>query len=128
MTPQEIFDTVATHLLAQGHQAKQGAFCMYRMPNGSKCAAGFLIPDEAYRPSMENKSFSHLCESGNYDLPGWMYPNKVLIANLQGVHDSEDVVANQMTRDFDRTKLIANLRHVAICYGLNSDVLNTVDA
>lgn len=59
MNAQEIFDTVFTKLYEQGKQSVDPELphtCMYRGPDGMKCAAGFLIPDELYRPEMENIS------------------------------------------------------------------------
>jgi len=66
-TPQEIFDFVARALLAQGrpsgkievNSAGGGVpffTCLYRSPDGCKCAAGHLIPDELYVPEMEGKA------------------------------------------------------------------------
>ena len=60
MTPQEAFETVANHLLAQGRPSKnEKGMCVYRGPNGLKCAVGALIPDESYNPRMED-----ICASG----------------------------------------------------------------
>lgn len=60
MTKQEIFDIVAPALLKQNERAaemieEEGLKCFYRGPNKTKCAAGFLIPDEIYKPDMEGK-------------------------------------------------------------------------
>lgn len=52
MDRQEIFDTVATHLLTQGHKAFD-LNCKYHAKNGDKCAIGVLIPDELYDPVIE---------------------------------------------------------------------------
>lgn len=51
-TAQETFDTVVNHLRQQGKRAYDG-ICMYRAPDGSKCAVGILIKDEEYFPGME---------------------------------------------------------------------------
>jgi hypothetical protein len=64
MTDQEIFDTVAKHLIAQGKQSllpqvagdSEYNGCAYRGENGTKCAIGCLIPDELYNPIIENTS------------------------------------------------------------------------
>lgn len=53
-TKQETFDTVARHLLDQGEKAiDENGKCRYRTPGGLKCAAGCLIPQIIYKPSME---------------------------------------------------------------------------
>lgn len=60
MTPQEAFKTVAKHVLAQGRPSKnEEGMCVYRGPDGLKCAVGALIPDEAYDPRMED-----ICATG----------------------------------------------------------------
>lgn len=54
MTKQETFDTVAAHLLKQGKRSMSGPrTCLYRGPDGMKCAVGCLIPDDLYRSSLE---------------------------------------------------------------------------
>lgn len=70
MTKQEIFNKVRDHLLAQGKAAKGplsqdsgNMTCMYRAPDGSKCAIGCLIPDDKYFPEMEGgpfQQFTHI--------------------------------------------------------------------
>ncbi len=54
MTPQEIFDRVTEHLLAQGRACKsqEDSSCFYRM-GPLRCAVGCLIPDERYSPELE---------------------------------------------------------------------------
>lgn len=65
---QETFDTVAKHLLTQkvrsfkqeaGSSDPYEGLCMYRGPDGTKCAAGCLIPDEDYKPEWEGAIVSH---------------------------------------------------------------------
>jgi hypothetical protein len=90
MTAQHIFTTVATHLLAQNLQAKDPnkPTCFYRGPNGTKCAAGILIPDEIYDPGMELHSYSRLVE----DFPPIEkligIENEELVTDLQDLHDN----------------------------------------
>ncbi len=61
-TPQEVYDYVAAHLLTQNAKA-QGEIgsangCLYRAPEGRKCAAGCLIPDDLYTPAMEGRGIA----------------------------------------------------------------------
>lgn len=57
LTSQEMFDTVARHLLTQGRRSLRGAgpsaVCAYRGWDGTKCAIGAIIPDDEYDPIME---------------------------------------------------------------------------
>ena len=55
MTRQEIFDKVVAHFAVQREAAAEYGVCMYRTPDGRKCAIGALIPDEVYSRSLENK-------------------------------------------------------------------------
>lgn len=53
MTKQEIFNTVARHLLTQGEKSMVGDKCQYRGDRGLKCAVGVLIRDEYYDPEFD---------------------------------------------------------------------------
>jgi hypothetical protein len=55
MNTQEAFDTIVTHLAKQAQPAKKDDtdFCVYRSPEGLKCAVGCLIPDDLYLPAMD---------------------------------------------------------------------------
>lgn len=85
-THQETFDTVAVHLLTQNKQSldpKTGT-CLYRGPNGLKCAVGALIPDDKYHRSLEGHSagagkVAEILESLGHSTR--------LCDRLQGVHD-----------------------------------------
>lgn len=99
LNKQQVFDKVAAHLLAQKITSSKshivGGSCLYRGPNGTKCAVGCLIPDDLYEPSMEGKSVPG---SGDFD----MYLSTVgkvltqivekdtfpLLAALQLLHDT----------------------------------------
>lgn len=84
MTQQEIFDYVATFLIKQGKPAMDGYRCMYRAPDGSKCAGGCLIPDEVYHPSMEGSAFYCIVDD---TFPIHLQENKNFIGDLQYCHD-----------------------------------------
>lgn len=59
-TRQEIFDTVATHLLKQNAKALDDAFeCVYRNEEGLMCAVGCLIPIREYKKSIEGFTVGH---------------------------------------------------------------------
>lgn len=98
MTPQEIFDKVATHLFTQGVQSrnKNGGTCLYRGPNNTSCAVGCLIPDELYDPEMDGfydgEKFIYSGHSVQFilrkhTLPSYFLENKGLLNYLQEVHD-----------------------------------------
>ena len=62
MEPQQIFNKVATHLLKQNKRSidKGTDVCLYRGPNGTKCAVGVLIPDSLYLKTMEGRNILSL--------------------------------------------------------------------
>lgn len=93
MTNQEVFDKVATHLLTQNKKSideeETGNACKYRGPNGLKCAAGILIPDDVYAPCMENVVIATLLR----EIPelAHLLPFASLLFDLQQIHDWEEV-------------------------------------
>jgi hypothetical protein len=62
-TRQTAFDTALAHLRKQGQRAVEDqhsdAGCVYRSPEGLKCAIGALISDEDYNPNMEQLTACH---------------------------------------------------------------------
>ena len=132
MTAQEVFETVARHLFAQGKQAMAKLpngveSCAYRAHDGKgRCAVGVLIPDEIYDPKMEGNDIRNLLNDINDDeeevkFPqlSFLEPNQMLLAELQDVHDSEanwhssETMRNRLhdaARDFDLdAKFLTNL-------------------
>lgn len=132
MEAQEIFDTVAKHLIAQGRPASVGDICYYRMPDGAKCALGVLIPNECYTPEMEHNDVHWLIEGGRllsgerfegYACLAHLKPHLNLVADLQRAHDSWACYAYYDELDPDIADLEARLRDVAAKHGLNVSVL-----
>lgn len=115
MTPQEIFDKVATHLFTQCKQANDGGGCLYRTSYGLLCAAGCLLPDEFYKPEMERNTFILLVEKYP-ELPTWFKQYRSLINALQGVHDLPSSLKSS-------SLLKKRLEYVADTYNLNPSIL-----
>ena len=121
MNQQEIFDKVATHLIAQGKQSlmiSNDEACAYRGTNGNMCAAGCLIPDDEYSPEFEGMPWDCIAQ----EVPSFANaPFEVhhLISSLQTVHDCEAFWEDTET-------LKEALYDVANRYGLSVDVLNRV--
>lgn len=128
MTPQEIFDTVARHLFTQGERAGivrtddsgyDNFDCLYRAPGGKTCAVGCLIPDAAYRPSMEGSGAFTMRSMHEDVLPRWFLPNGGLLARLQQVHDC----AHYWQQDHDMKFALAC---VADAFGLDKSILDSL--
>lgn len=88
MTRQEIFNTIADHLLTQLRPAMRigTKMCAYRSADGATCAVGCVIPDAYYAPEMEGTDFLGLLSRYN-DLPDYFYNNTRLFVDLQIIHD-----------------------------------------
>lgn len=85
-TKQQVFDHVVRHLINQGAPAvtHHGA-CKYRMPNGTSCAVGCLIPEDRYDPRMEGITIEDLAT--RYPHLGIRSDLVPLLRDLQEVHD-----------------------------------------
>lgn len=85
-TAQEVFDWVVYCLLLQNcvSMPEDGkGKCLYRGADGTKCAAGHLIPDELYYPRLERCMWYELV-----DTPGGFTPKHCnLVYDLQTIHD-----------------------------------------
>lgn len=120
MTDQEVFDTVARHLLTQGKQSiardvSGGFMCLYRGPDGCKCAVGALIGDDEYRADMEEHSALELHRLGL--LPERLVEHRFLLEDLQSAHDHTD------SGPTFRAHIKRELREVAETYDLSTVVL-----
>lgn len=55
LTLQDVFNLGYIGVIRQGKQsAGADGYCLYRGPDGIKCAIGHCIPDELYTPNLEN--------------------------------------------------------------------------
>lgn len=83
---QDIFDTVAKHLLNQNIKSTRNSIIWasgaYRGFDGTKCAAGCLISDEEYRPEMEGQFITSLLGKNTL-----LTPHGRLLQDLQRLHD-----------------------------------------
>ena len=97
MNLQQIFDKTASHLLKQGIQstlADDNDSCAYRGQDGSMCAVGCLINNDAYRWNLEGKPVTckkvqkALRNSGiEFDADGQVMH---LLTMLQMIHDTKE--------------------------------------
>lgn len=85
---QETFNFVVRHLIRQGRAATYMRQCMYRTPEGLKCAIGCLIPDDKYCPSMEGTGAESLRLIYSDVLPP---VRATLLHGMQRAHDQHDI-------------------------------------
>ena len=97
MTKQEVFNLVARALAKQGvksiaavddprfiHMTENNKpMCLYRGPNGTKCAIGHLIPDDKYTPDIEGENIYNKQEV----LPKGVGKHIDFLLELQDIHD-----------------------------------------
>ncbi len=112
-TTQEVFDQVARHLLTQNQKSMGSDRCLYRGPNGLKCAAGCLIGDDEYDPLFDSLTSSLTSTGWGSLVNNNLVPkdHQELIVELQQVHDQLQVHSNW--RD--------DLINLAIRLGLSCD-------
>jgi hypothetical protein len=114
---QETFDTVVAHLRRQGSKAQardptSGLItCLYRAPDGKRCAAGCLIPDNQYEPALELSAVGGISENNKYCsnevtlLIEELGHDIELVGALQSMHDNSEVAdwetkLEQLATDF----------------------------
>jgi hypothetical protein len=112
-TAQQIFDYVYNALKKQGRRSVRSnpdtAACLYRAPNGDKCAAGHLITDEHYTAALEGLPVNYLDVSMALMASGVPFDRLKLVDDLQLAHDVNE-------NEFDNT--LRRLRDVAVKHGL----------
>lgn len=86
-TEQEVFDWVVYNLRRQGCRSVAHGGCKYRGPNGTRCAAGWLIADDEYRPDWDDEGGYRW---GTIALAARVFAHKSLITELQNIHDNLD--------------------------------------
>ena len=89
MNNQEFFDKTMEHLRKQGVPSARGASCLYRGPEGTRCAIGFHIPDELYKPEMEGKGVGNLLGHHPELRPLFKGVSEELMEELQLLHDND---------------------------------------
>jgi hypothetical protein len=136
LTKQQIFDKVATHLMAQGQRSAReySSECLYRGEGGLRCAVGFLIADEHYDERFEGSGVGWGLVEDSTDVYGGDYTSLTaklllgaleaagvdtrnratieLLGSLQAVHDNRDP-----------SNWAESLRSVAVKFNLNTDVI-----
>lgn len=82
LSPQEVFDMACNHLLTQNASSLNAeGECVYRGPNGLKCAAGIFLTEEG-AAECEGSNWFALAMEGRVP-----HTNRQLIQDLQHVHD-----------------------------------------
>lgn len=86
-TRQEIFDLAWNGLKAQGfvQSVNKTGSCVFRGPNGTRCAIGHCIPDDKYDPRMDREGEYF---DAAFDAAGVGWRDRIFAHNLQNAHDN----------------------------------------
>ena len=91
MNRQAVFDVISGHLIQQNACSQsEGGECLYRNPEGLKCAIGALIQDDAYDEGIEGTTVAGLLEErpdALAHLGRITRADGVWLDNLQEIHD-----------------------------------------
>jgi hypothetical protein len=113
-TLQELFKALVDQGGPSVTSSDLGTRCVYRGKHARKCAAGWLIPDEMYRPVFEGINIRSLVEREGRDIldPAWRDKVKIVL-EAQNAHDSAQGVQERhgtawvdaLTREWDNRNL-----------------------
>ena len=94
-TPQEVYDSIVYPLLAQNARAtgEDGVRCLYRAPDGRRCAIGWIMPDSVYHKTLEFMGVQDIAPqlvNTNYaDAFGrFLYRHMDMLRDFQEMHDA----------------------------------------
>ena len=107
LTPQEAFNAVWQAFVVEKRPfGRDSIKCVYRGPNGERCAVGVLLRDEEYSRSMEGCNVTT-----GAPFPPRFAESVVFLGRLQRIHDVN-------ARNGDYTTLTDQLRALAWEYNL----------
>lgn len=104
MTNQEAFNIAVKGLAAQDWQPSVlHTKCLYRGPDGRKCAVGHLIPDDQYQAYFDTQeaSYDYFLRNIVVNLPALRGVTLDFLRDLQNAHDSAST-ATEMANNFRR--------------------------
>jgi len=110
---QELYDYIVEAIVKQGRPSVgDNDRCLYRGPDGLKCAAGHVIPDSMYSPvRIEDKSVDTLRRDGK--LSESLIPHAALIYYLQRAHDGTSNMGGDFLNAF-----LSDAKHTAVEFNL----------
>lgn len=110
---QAAFDTMVRHLRKQGRPSVEArGCCRYRGPDGTKCAIGALISDDAYSPRLEGRGGQDYLI---IEAAGMEAGDGLFLADCQ--FNLHDCISDPEGSDFTE-ELSYAVRHVAELWGL----------
>lgn len=89
-TKQELMSKIKLEFKGKSLAHETPRTCLYRGPEGKKCAVGLFIPDELYSQAFENRSYFSLTNK-NPELRKFMPMDEESMNALQFVHDTSKI-------------------------------------
>ena len=124
---QEIFDTAYTKVYAQGKPSKAdrpAGDCLYKGPNGLKCAFGHLIPDYLQKLLKENtKASANLDNREIYELFNIKISRGKLATFLNDLQQAHDIAEHIASSESWNSKFTRKMYDLAEEYELDTKVL-----
>lgn len=113
-----LLKTMSEHLFTQGRlSVGPGGQCLYRGPDGLKCAVGAIIPDSAYEPVIEGCTVAGLMlyevEGGDYLTPTQRSRRRALRSAL--------LAAGALPEDDKFLRAVQKAHDDGLCDGFNWD-------
>ena len=91
MNTQEAFHAMVQHLREQGMRSETGSsVCVYRHPDGLRCAIGAIIPDELYAEDFEGRTVDALLRETPALQALLQNVDRKVLADMQDIHDFTD--------------------------------------
>lgn len=88
ITNQEAFSKVWQWFVVEKHpQCAENGLCLYRGPNGNKCAIGCFIPDGEYRVEFDSTVGNTTAADVIPQCPSLVNLDTILFSIIQTVHD-----------------------------------------
>jgi hypothetical protein len=108
---QELYDYIVEAIVKQGRPSVgDNDRCLYRGPDGLKCAAGHVIPDSMYSEDMENRALFQLKDQKK--IPKSLIRHAGLMSLLQDVHDEPLIRADFLNGFLSRVKIVAEMKNL----------------
>ncbi|RJQ26743.1 hypothetical protein C4577_03045 [Candidatus Parcubacteria bacterium] len=98
-------------------QGKNKIQCCYRSPDGKKCAAGIIIPDELYDSRYEGKNASYTLRALNVPIP-----NGLSYADLDDIQECHD----ELVECWDKVAFINHMNELS-CFRDLPPTVNTTE-
>lgn len=135
---QEIFETMVKNLMKQGRKSVVGSIdsgdetCLYRGPNGSKCAIGFLIDDLEYNESFENETpnetfytpdnifYNSLNNITNFLITKYKIDNN---KDIKFFKDAQSYLHDDLDGERFKDRLVSSARNFALIYDLSTEFM-----